>query len=103
MSTNKERASQTIKFLKWTRENDARWRLICEPDNEKMNYSVMKLLIEQLTKERFYEIILVLLHVHKDKEYTKKIYQDLFANLLTKVFEDGKEDDIINNFSDHLN
>ena len=48
-----KRDKLTIRFLKWIREYSGWWYLICTPDEEQMNISKMKMLIERLAKEQF--------------------------------------------------
>lgn len=82
MPKERERIAQTIKFLKWTKKYNGWWQLICESDNEHMNIDMMQLLIKQLAKESFYEIIFVLLEVHKNKEFMKSLQEVMFKDLL---------------------
>ena len=69
-SPNKENLSErdrhTVRFLEWVRTYSGWWYLICTPDEEHMNLDMMKNLIQRLTKEQFYEIIFVLLTVHRN-------------------------------------
>lgn len=71
MSKENEKTAQMIKFLKWIKKYNGWWQLICEAGNEHMNLDMMRLLIKQLAKESFYEIIFVLLEVHKNEEFMK--------------------------------
>ena len=61
-----KRDKHTIRFLKWIRRYSGWWYLICTPDDEHMNLDMMKMLIQRLAKEQFYEIIFVLLTVHRN-------------------------------------
>lgn len=61
-----KRDKQTIRFLKWIRQYSGWWYLICTPDDEHMTLEMMKMLITRLAKEQFYEIIFVLLTVHRN-------------------------------------
>ena len=62
---NKQTA-RTVRFLKWIREHSGLWYLICTPGDEHMDIDMLKRLVCQLYQEGFYEIIFVLLMVHRD-------------------------------------
>ena len=59
------RTSQTLRLLKWIRSHSGLWYLICTPDEGHMNSDMMKRLVERLYQEHFYELIFVLLTVHR--------------------------------------
>ena len=73
---------QTIRFLKWIRQYPGWWYLICTPDEEHMNIGMMKLLIERLAKEGFYEIIYVLLTVHRNAGFMDSVFKILLLELI---------------------
>lgn len=102
MSMSKERTTQTIKFLKWTKKYNGWWKLICEPDNENMNFSMMKLLIEELEKESFYEIIFVLLFIHKKQTFMNDTFETLLTDLLIAQWKVGNKDDTLKGLIDSL-
>ena len=70
-----KRDKHTIRFLKWIRQYSGWWYLICTPNDEHMNLSMMKMLIERLAKEQFYEIIFVLLMVHRNADFMDNIFK----------------------------
>lgn len=45
-----------------------------------MNIGMMKKLIEQLAKEQFYEIIFVLLTVHRNKAFMDTVFKTMRKN-----------------------
>ena len=69
-----KRDKQTVRFLKWIREYPGWWYLICTPAEEHMNLKMMKMLIERLAKEQFYEIIFVLLSVHRNTGFMNNVF-----------------------------
>ncbi len=81
--------------LKWKKENSGRWLLICGHENEHMNLKMMQMLIERLAEEGFYEIIFVLLEVHKNKEFVKDVKETLFQDMVISEWKSGKKDDMI--------
>ena len=94
MKDNK-RNKKAIRFLKWIHRYNGWWYLICSPGDEHMNPGMMKLLIQQLAKESFYEIIFVLLMVHRNEEYVKTTLDLLLLDSITDNFENENEENII--------
>ena len=70
-----ERDLQTVRFLEWIKEYSGWWYLICTPDEEHMNLDMMKSLIERLAKEQFYEIIFVLIMVHRNEKFMDNVFK----------------------------
>jgi hypothetical protein len=72
----------TIRFLEWIRRYPGWWYLICTPNNEHMNVSMMKLLIKRLAKEQFYEMIFVLLMVHRNADFMDSVFKTILLELI---------------------
>lgn len=68
-----KRDKQTIRFLRWVKRYPGWWYLICTPNDGHMNIKMMNTLIRNLAQEQLYEIILVLLMVHRKERYVKDI------------------------------
>lgn len=79
-----KRDKQTVDFLKWIKRYSGWWYLICTPNDEHMNMSIMKSLIERLEKEQFYEVIFVLLMVHRNEDFMKNIFNYLLLEIITE-------------------
>lgn len=77
-----KRDKQTIHFLKWVREHSGWWYLICTPGDEHMNLSMMKQLIKRLAKEQFYEMIFVLLMVHRNANFMNSVFKTLLLEMI---------------------
>ena len=77
-----KRDRQTIRFLKWIRQYSGWWYLICTPGEEHMNMEMMKMLIERLAKEQFYEIIFVLLTVHRDADFMDNVFKYMLLEMI---------------------
>jgi len=102
MKLHENRTNQTIRFLKWTRKHNGLWQLICEPDNERMNLKMTQEIIKKLAKEQLYEIIFVLMEVHKDKEFMKSTSQIIFKDLLIAEWEKGSKDAMLDKLIGYL-
>jgi hypothetical protein len=99
-----KRDKQTIRFLEWIRRYPGWWYLICSPGEEHMNFSMMKMLIERLAKEQFYEIIFVLITVHRDAEFMDSIFKTMLLEMILAGWKgevNGKEQ-FIQNITDLL-
>ena len=77
-----KRDKHTIRFLQWIRKYPGLWFLICTPDSEHMNLDMMKMLIERLAKEQFYEIIFVLLMVHRNEAFMDTVFKTMLLDMV---------------------
>jgi len=92
----KKRDKQTIRFMEWTRRYPGWWYLICTPGEEHMNIIMMKMLIKRLAKKKFYEIILVLLTVHRDAEFMDAIFKTMLLEMILSGWKgEVKEKELI--------
>lgn len=94
-----KRDRETVRFLKWVIRYRGWWELICTPGDEHMNMDMMKMLIGRLTKEGFYEMIFVLLMVHREADFMKSMFDYLIWDMLLMEWqkdEQGKEQIIKN-------
>lgn len=91
MEQEKNRTEQTWKFLKWMQLHPGWWYLICTPDEEHMSPQMMKTLVEQLSKESFYEIIFVMLKVHRNAPFMEQFAEEMLMNTITENWKDKKE------------
>lgn len=86
-----KRTAQTLRFLKWVRKHSGLWYLICTPDEEHMNMDMLKRLIGQLYQEGFYEMIFVLLMVHRDNPAMSHVSEYLLLDSLIARWGQEKE------------
>lgn len=77
-----KRDKQTIRFMKWIRKNSGLWFLICTPDEEHMNNTMMKKLINMLAQEQFYEIIFVLFMVHRNASFMERFNETMLLEMM---------------------
>ena len=77
-----KRDKQTIRFLEWIRRYSGWWYLICTPDEEHMTLDMMKMLINRLAKEQYYEIIFVLLTVHRNADFMDSIFKTMLLEMI---------------------
>lgn len=89
------RNKQAVRFLKWINEYPGWWQLICTPNHELASIRNMQTIIRKLAKESFFEIILVLIMVHRNEEFVKDLCQYMLMYLTTKEMESGQTDEII--------
>lgn len=79
-----KRDKQTIRLLKWIKQYPGWWQLICTPNDGHMNVKMMRTLIGQLARARLYEIIFVLLMVHREESYVKDLSSTMLLDLITE-------------------
>lgn len=77
-----KRDKNTIRFLEWIKKYPGWWFLICTPDDEHMNFSMMQMLIKRLAKEEFYEIIFVLLMVHRNATFMDTVFKTMLLEMV---------------------
>lgn len=105
MKKSIERDRQTVHFLKWIKKYPGWWQIICTPDDEHMNIEMMKMLIKRLAEEEFYEIIFVLLMVHRNEKYVKSLMDSMLLKIIIKKWNGKAKDkeqiikDILQHFS----
>ena len=88
--TMRKRDTQTIKFLKWIHRYNGWWHLICTPNDEHMDTAMMKMLITRLEQEEFYEIIFVLLMVHRKADFMESVNDLLLNKIITAIWSGEK-------------
>ena len=86
-----KRTARTLRFLKWIQAHSGLWYLICTPGDEHMNLDMMRQLIGQLYQEGFYEIIFVLLMVHRDNPIMSHVTEYLLLDSYIARWDREKE------------
>lgn len=87
-----KRDKQTIRFLKWIQKYSGWWYLICTPNDEHMNIRIMNMLIRNLAQEQLYEIIFVLLMVHRKERYVKDISSFMLLDMVKENWGGKRKD-----------
>lgn len=77
-----KRDKQTIRFINWIKTYSGWWYLICTPGDEHMSPDMMKMLIDRLAKEQFYELIFVLLMVHRNAEFMDSVLKTMLLEMI---------------------
>ncbi len=86
------RTAQTLRFLKWIRNHSGLWYLICTPNEEHMNMDMLKQLVGRLYQEGFYEMIFVLLMVHRDNPALSHVSEYLLLDSFIARWGQEKEE-----------
>lgn len=87
----RNREHETARFLKWIQTHGSWWHLICTPGDEHMNPQMMKLILEELYQESFYEIIFVLLMVHRNETYMESFYEEMLPAMVAVHWQEEKD------------
>lgn len=98
---NHNSSPQTLRLLKWIQTYPAWWYLICTPDTKEMNLEMMTMLIRRLADKGFYEIIFVLVMVHRDAAFMKNLPHYMLLDNIVEQWQSDK-DKIIDNVLYHL-
>lgn len=101
MKTEAYKTARTVRFLKWIRDHSGFWYLICTPDEEHMNLDMAKRLLIELYQQGFYEMMFVLLSVHRENPCFAHLSEYLLLDSFIARWDDER-DDIIREMLDHL-
>lgn len=88
----RKRDRQMLRLLEWVRKYPGWWYLICTPNDEHMNIKMMNTLIRHLAQEQLYEIIFVLLMVHRKERYVKDIPSFMLLDMITENWSGKRKD-----------
>lgn len=79
-----KRDKQTARFLKWITCYPGWWNIICTPGDEHMDRGMMHLLIKRLEQEQLYEIIFVLLNVHRNAGFMEGFFDYMSYHIVAE-------------------
>ena len=93
MSNNKKtnHTSQTLRLLKWIKTYPGWWYLICTPGAKEMTPNMACNLVKRLAEKGFYEIILVLVMVHRDADFIKYIPEYMLLDNLVERWQSDRD------------
>ncbi len=95
MTKKDENDSRTLQFLKWIKKHGGFWYLICTPGDEHMTMSMMTRLITMLAEKSYYEIIFVLLMVHREEPFVQSLYKSMLLDYVISEWEAGRKDKLL--------
>ena len=82
--------SHTQRVLEWIRDYPGWWYLICTPGAEEMNLQMLRLLIQKLSQAHLYDLVFVLLMVHREHPALQKLAEYWLIDRLSATWEDDK-------------
>ena len=71
-------------------QNPDGWHFVCTPEEGHMNPDTIQRLIRELAKGQFYEIIFVLLTVHRKEPFMGTLRQSMLEQMLIKEWSEKK-------------
>ena len=86
-----ERIAETARFLKWTQKYGGWWYLVCTPEEEHMTIETMNRIVQKLAAESFYEMIFVLLMVHRNQSFAADAIRYIERDCLIRQWETGSQ------------
>lgn len=95
MTKKDETGGRTLEFLKWVEKHGGLWFLICTPGDEHMTMSMMTRLITMLAEKSYYEIIFVLLMVHREVPFVQSLYKSMLLDYVISEWESGRKEKLI--------
>ena len=91
----------TARLLRWIKRYPGWWYLICTPGEEHMSLNMMQTMIRRLEKEGFYELIFVLLMVHRDHPIMENFFAFSHLDFLVRHWE-GEPGKIVKDMIAHF-
>lgn len=88
MAKNKKRIK---KLLKWINEYGGWWYLICTPDSRFMKPETLQMIIRRLEQESLYELIFVIIMVHRKNEFINQEFKKMLGKRLYKEIKGKKK------------
>lgn len=89
---SKRKTDHTTRMLRWVYDHGGWWQLICTPGDERMTFTMMKLLVEKLSKAELHELIFVMLMVHRDAPLMENVREYLLLERLVKDWHADQEE-----------
>ena len=99
--SNHRNDNKPLRLLNWIQTYPAWWYLICTPGAKEMTRDIMCNLIKRLADKGFYEIIFVLVTVHRDTDFMKLIPEYMLLDTIVDQWQQDK-DKLIDNVIYHL-
>lgn len=82
--------SHTKKVLQWIRDYPGLWYLVCTPGAEEVNLQMLKFLFQKFCQAHLYDLIFVMLMVHREHPALKKITEYWLIDRLSATWEEDK-------------
>lgn len=80
----KETNREFVRFLKWVRQNNELWGIICGKSKEEMTFDGFRTIMLRLQEESLYIPMYVFLTVYKDVSFVKSATEVMFTGMFTK-------------------
>ena len=86
---------RVIKLLNWIEQYPGFWQMACDPNDEHMDIGKMRIIVQNLAQAGLYEVIIVILSVHKKKDFMQQLGNEVFLHLTKEQIKDGKENEML--------
>ncbi len=81
----------TAEVLKWINNYREYWRRICTPNDDLMTEDIMKRLIKILWDQSLYDIILVMITVHRNTPFVSDLLIDMSNYMISTRWKNESE------------
>lgn len=98
----KKKNAKLLRLIDWIDQYPGFWQMACDPENEHMSASKMRTIIELLAQAGLYDVIVVVLAVHKNQGFIKSLNQEMLLNMAKKQVKDDNKDKMIKFILDRL-
>ena len=85
-----------IRLIEWIERYPGYWDMACDSNDEHMNMGKMQMIVKSLAQAELYDVIMVVLTVHKNCVFVQSIEKELMLQFLKKQIQDDKRDKLIN-------
>ncbi len=97
-----EQNERIIRLFKWILYEPGLWYIICTPDDKRITPSGMQALLRKLEGEGFYEIIFMLIMLHREKDFMKSMFFYILTELASDKWKSGHGNEIIRKAIEYL-
>lgn len=91
MSKKEEyRNEEFIRFIKWVKENNSLWEIICGHNRDEMTMQGFSTIMSKLQKESLYIPMYVFLTAYKDIEFVRLSIDQMFIEMFADEWKRSK-------------
>lgn len=98
----KDKNAKLLRLIDWIDQYPGFWQMACDPNNEHMNMSKMRTIVGLLAQAKLYEVIVVVLAVHKNQGFIESLKQEMLLEMAKKQIKDDNKDKMIKFILDKL-
>lgn len=98
----KNKNARLLRLIDWIEQYPGFWQMACDPNHEHMSITKMRTIVGLLAQAELYEVIVVVLAVHKNQGYIESLRKEMLLNMAKKQIKDDNRDKMIKFILDRL-